>query len=95
MYTVKQQFLRFIDSAVVKTVAQFDPDREYTSEDAVSVIVYKDEFHIEVLKGGIYMLTLENMSWATPETSLQEMELQLFKFWKLCNGELDAQELTL
>lgn len=51
------------------------------------VRVYKDGYFIEVVDNGenpdTHRLTIENSSWFEPETPLEEMEMHLFRFYRL------------
>lgn len=50
------------------------------SDGCQSLLVYNGRFFIEVLEDGRRMLTLENQCWIEPETSLEVMELELYRF---------------
>jgi flagellar biosynthesis component FlhA len=46
-----------------------------------------EDFFIEVDGNGRHYLIVENQSWSEPETSLDTMEFELFKFYKSMNGD--------
>jgi len=78
-------FLAFKNSAKIEATKDFIlRTGTEVDEDVVSQVrVYPGDFYIEVLDNGVavvHQLILENSCWIEPETSLEEMELELYNF---------------
>lgn len=77
-------FVEFQNSVVIHQAGWLDTEIGLDVHDTIeSVRVYKGTFYIENLKDGRQQLIIENQCWTTPETSLLEMELELYGFYQL------------
>lgn len=55
-------------------------DAQWEDDETTQFLVYDDSWYIEICDDGRRMLTIENMGWIEPESSLEEMEQVLFDF---------------
>ncbi len=80
-------FSEFQNSMVLHQAGWLDKELGLDVPDTVEAVrVYEGGLYIEVLKDGRFQLVIENQCWITPNTSLLDMEVELYGFFKMNGG---------